>query len=338
MSESSPVYDPAAQPPCCEAAAGDGGHDPWRPLYGGLLKRCERCGLVATHEVPDFAYEAGYFDGKTVGGYDFDSAFARALDAARFQAELSRLEKQGLRGTVLDVGCATGAFLAHAQSRGWEVAGVEVAESARRRAERDLNAPIARSLDELEAQAAFDVLTLHHVVEHIPEPLAFLRQLRPRVKRRLLIELPNFASLASRVHGPQWRDLRPDQHVYHYVPATLRRLAEAAGYTIVRTYTLWESLWSLRTALDVLRLLPGLVRSPRHQAFPRRGTSEGLGPDGGGPTAVCDVSDYRPPTGAKRVATAVSRIALAPIVAALEAAGLGERLVLEAEPIRTGPE
>ncbi len=325
MSESAPVYDPTAQPPCCRSAA-DGGHDPWRPLYGGLLKRCARCGLVATHEVPEFAYEAGYFDGERGGGYDFDSTFAQALDKARFQAELKRLERQGLRGTILDVGCATGTFLAHARSRGWEVAGVEVAEAARERAVRDLNAPVARSLDELEPQTSFDVVTLHHVVEHLPEPRALLRQLRPRVRRRLLIELPNFASLASRVHGPFWRDLRPDQHVYHYVPATLRRLTEAAGFTVVRTYTLWESLWSLRTGLDVLRLLPGLMRSPRHQA-PE--------PDRGRPAAVCDVSDYRPPRGAKRAATAVSRIALAPVVAALEAAGLGERLVVEAEPIRT---
>ncbi len=324
MNGSPPAGDSVTltQPPC---SSSNGRHGKRTALYGGLLDRCERCGLVATREVPDFGYEQGYFVSEAGGGYDFDSAFAHALDAARFRAELRRLEEQGLEGAVLDVGCATGSFLRHARAEGWEIAGVEVAEFARQRAESDLGVGIAGSLDELPEQARFDVVTLHHVVEHLPEPLAFLRQIRPRARRRLLVEVPNFASLASRVHGPLWRDLRPEQHVYHYVPSTLRRLVEAAGYSVVRVYTLWESLWSLRTALDTLRLLPGLIRTPRHEAAWRPGR----------PAGVRDVSDFRPPRGVKRTATALSRIALAPLVTLLQAAGLGDRLVLESEPDKT---
>jgi hypothetical protein len=192
------------------------------------------------------------------------------------------------------------------------------------RTESLLGVPLARSLDGLPAGRSFDVVTLHHVLEHIHEPLPFLRdEVAPRVGRLLVVEVPNFSSLASRVHGPRWRDLRPDQHVFHYTPALLSRLLSLAGFRPVRVTTLWEPLWSLRTALNSLRLLPGLARRPRHDA-PR---------PAGGLAGVSDPAEYRRPTGLRLVLTEASRLALWPMIRGLELAGLGERLVVEAEPL-----
>ncbi len=299
-------------------------HPGWEGVYGGLLSRCTSCGLHATSAQPEFVYDETYFTEDGTAGYNFESEFARAYDAARFESELRRLEARGLKGSVLDIGCASGAFLVHAQARGWEVAGVEVADFARERTESLLGVPLARSLDGLPAGRSFDVVTLHHVLEHIHEPLPFLRdEVAPRVGRLLVVEVPNFSSLASRVHGPRWRDLRPDQHVFHYTPALLSRLLSLAGFRPVRVTTLWEPLWSLRTALNSLRLLPGLARRPRHDA-PQ---------PAGGLAGVSDPAEYRRPTGLRLVLTEASRLALWPMIRGLELAGLGERLVVEAEPL-----
>jgi SAM-dependent methyltransferase len=277
--------------------------------------------VVATAGRPSIAYEEGYFTHGDDGGYDFGSDFSRAFDAARFVPELERLEAQGLRGSLLDVGCATGNFLAHAQDRGWGVTGVEVSDFARDRARTRVRGPVVASLTELGAGVHFDVVTLHHVLEHVQDPTAFLREeVRPRVGRRLLIEVPNFGSLASRVQGTEWRDLRPAQHVYHYTPETLSRLVSHAGLRRVSVYTLWEPLWTLRTAVDTLALLPGLLHEPRHGAgrTPAAAATEGAG--------------YREPAGLRRWAARLSRQVLRPLVRRLESAGLGGRLVLEAEP------
>jgi SAM-dependent methyltransferase len=298
-------------------------HRTGEPLYGGLLSRCRDCGLVSTSARPTFEYVDTYFTEDGKGGYDFDAPFARAHDEARFVAELRRLEAQGLKGRVLDVGCATGTFLTHAQRRGWSVSGVEVAAYGRAIAEKRLGVPLAGALSDLPAGARFDVVTLHHVLEHIDAPLSLLRdEVRPRVGRRLLVEVPNFRSLARRKHGPRWRDLRPDQHIYHYTAETLPPLLRAAGFAPVSVYTLWEPLWSLRTARDVLGLLPALVSTP---------VSDGAGAQQG-PAAVTDTSAYVAPQGVKRAAVELSRVAFRPLVATLERAGLGERLVVEAEP------
>jgi SAM-dependent methyltransferase len=302
-----------------------GGHARAERLYGGLLERCTSCGLVATRELPTFEYDKRYFVNDDSGGYAFDSAFALAYDTKRFDAELGRIEARGLHGSVLDVGCATGTFLRRALARGWRCAGVEIADYARQRVQTELGVPVVASLAELPGDARYDLVTLHHVLEHIHEPLGFLRdEIRPRVGRRLLIEVPNFASLGSRVHGPRWRDLRPDQHVIHYTPETLGRLVEQAGLRVLDVTTLSEPLWSLRGTVYTLGLLRGLLSPPSHG----NGASADPRPAANG----SDATDYRPPTGLKRAATELSRITMAPLVAALNRAGLSERLVVEAEP------
>ena len=310
-----------ADPPCRQD---DQPHGDWRALYGGVLRRCGRCGLVATDQVPEFDYDGGYFVGGETGGYDFDSPFSRAYDEARFNAELDRFDHEGLTGSILDIGCATGVFLHYAQQRGREIAGVEVAQYARERVSEELGVPIAGSLAELPPGQRYEIVTLHHVLEHIHGPLAFLRdEVAPRVGRRLLIEVPNFASLPSKVHGPKWKDLRPEQHVYHYTPDSLPRMVEAAGLQVRRVTSLSEPLWSLRTAIDTLRLLPQLVGPRRQESTPF---------EPGSAMGVHDVSEFQPPRGLKKVAANLAGVAMRPIVRTLENRCHAQRLVVEAEP------
>lgn len=298
------------------------GHTQTQAIYGGLLRRCADCGLAVTSHAPRFDYAESYFVGEQNHGYDFESAFSTALDESRFTQELDRIEAEGLRGSLLDIGCATGHFLAIARARGWEIAGVELSAFARARASERTGVPIFESLADLEPGRRFDVVTLHHVLEHIEGPVEFLRdEVRPLVRHLLVIEVPNFASLASRAHGPRWRDLRPEQHLTHFTPESLEHCVRVAGFRVRRVQTLWGPLWSLRSSLETMRLLPALLHR-RHR--------EDIAP---GPVAAeADVSRWTPPSGWKQIATEASRLAFAPIVRALENARLAERLALEAEP------
>jgi SAM-dependent methyltransferase len=306
-------------------AAGLCAQHAWVETAGSRLTQCEACGLVATARAPRFDYDRGYFTVDGDGGYDFDTDYARDADAERFRRELDRLDRRGPRGTLLDIGCATGSYLCAARDRGWTVTGVEVAEYARTQAAARSGGLVVASCDELPAGTTFDVVTLHHVLEHIDDPVAFLRDaVAPRVGRRLVLETPNFQSLASRVHGSRWRDLRLEQHVSHFTPRTLAAVVEAAGLRVDRVYTLWEALWSLRATreLGLLVLNGALGRDRRWEAAA----------GGDGEVAATKMTEYRRPTGARRAFTTVSRAACAPIVAGLETMGLGVRLVVEAMP------
>ncbi len=296
----------------------------WQAVGAGELARCAVCELVATAHVPAFAYEDNYFHDESQGGYDFDSAFSRDFDAARFDPELDRLERQGLKGALLDIGCATGRYLTLARDRGWQVTGVEVAEFGRAESGRRSGAVVVASCDDLPPGARFDVVTLHHVLEHITDP-HFLRDVvAPRVGRRLLIEVPNFGSLAARVHGRSWRDLRLEQHVCHYTGETLSRLVNAAGLRVVNVYSLWQPLWSLRAARELASLCAAGVRG-----VDKRWDEAGQAAVRGEPD---NRASYQRPSGVRKVLSEVIRVASRPLIGGLERASLGERLVVEAEP------
>ncbi len=299
-------------------------HPRRQPIWGGVLERCSSCGLVSTAKKPDFEYAEDYFV-EGGGGYDFDSPFSRAFDAERFERELDELEASGLSGSLLDVGCAVGTFLSHAKARGWEIAGVELAGFARDAATRRLGIAVQASLDALPRGQRYDVVTLHHVLEHIHDPAGFLaREVAPRVGRLLWIEVPNFASLAAQTEGPRWKDLRPEQHVNHFEPHVLAALVEAAGFQVLRVRTLMEPLWSLRAGVRTLVTLRAL-------AGPRR-----FGPEDFRKPEPAAAPRWVPPRGLHGAAVLASRIAFAPLARWIERTQRAERLVVEAQPKGSG--
>jgi hypothetical protein len=75
-------------------------------------------------------------------------------------------------------------------------------------------------------------VTLWHVLEHIPEPIADLKEIR-RIMRddgRLVIEVPNSDSPTLRLCGPRWYALDVPRHLQHFSPSTLQQLLEVTGF------------------------------------------------------------------------------------------------------------
>jgi 2-polyprenyl-3-methyl-5-hydroxy-6-metoxy-1,4-benzoquinol methylase len=134
---------------------------------------------------------------------------------------------------LLDVGCGDGSFLARMRKRAWDVTGVEPDPAAVSVAkEKDLDVICAT----LEAARLppnyFDVVTLNHVVEHVPDPIATVRECR-RILRpggRLIIVTPNSESLGRRLLGPWWRGWEPPRHFFVFSPTTLLESVRRSGF------------------------------------------------------------------------------------------------------------
>jgi SAM-dependent methyltransferase len=158
-------------------------------------------------------------------------------------------------GRYLDVGCGSGSVLAVARALGWRTAGIEMdapaADKARRFADElhvgdVLSAPFA--------PARFDVITIFHALEHVPDPVGVTRRMLEWLAPGglLIIEVPNAGGLGARLFGRAWSGLELPRHLSHFTPDTLARAVEQAGGRLVwcrhrskpRHY-----LWSLRTWL-----------------------------------------------------------------------------------------
>ena len=146
------------------------------------------------------------------------------------------------RGKLLDVGCGNGQFLAWMSRLGWEGVGVDPDGDAVRIAkERFRVTAFEGTIESVRfSENFFDVVTMHHVLEHVSDPIKTLaechRVLRPGGK--LVIVTPNAASLASRLMGTAWRGWEPPRHLFIFSQRALREVVIRSGFTVCELHTL----------------------------------------------------------------------------------------------------
>jgi SAM-dependent methyltransferase len=137
-------------------------------------------------------------------------------------------------GRLLEVGCGSGDLLAGAGDHGWTVEGVDFDPAAvavargRGLSVREGDLASCRFPD-----ASFDAVVGVHVVEHVPDPRAFLAEARRVLAPggRLVLVTPNLRSRGARRFGDAWRELDPPRHLHLFPPETLRRVVEETGFT-----------------------------------------------------------------------------------------------------------
>jgi SAM-dependent methyltransferase len=140
-------------------------------------------------------------------------------------------------GQLLEVGFGNGATLARLKALGWNVSGVEFDPVAVELARQlGVDARLGSLEDIAYPDAAFDAVVSSHLLEHLPDPLAHLKECK-RILRpggRLVLTTPNAASLGHRLFGKNWRGLEPPRHINVFGPSSILRLAENAGFRSVK--------------------------------------------------------------------------------------------------------
>jgi SAM-dependent methyltransferase len=189
------------------------------------------------------ALRNGYVNGRF--GYAIRPAAPAALAAAALapmrslRAEMQRSFRHlPGRGRLLDVGCASGTFIALAQTAGWSAVGIDVDEEAvalGRGHGFDLR---VETLDDHAAQHAgeYDAITMGHVIEHVHDPVGFLelarRALRPG--GTIWIATPNLGSAGHARFRASWVGLDPPRHLVLFDRASLEVALTRAGFAAMR--------------------------------------------------------------------------------------------------------
>jgi 2-polyprenyl-3-methyl-5-hydroxy-6-metoxy-1,4-benzoquinol methylase len=162
------------------------------------------------------------------------------LESRRRDARV-RLDWLGLagRGRLLDVGAAGGAFVAEAAARGLRASGIEPTPAFARHAREVLGVDVREGTLESAGLDRYDVVTMWHVLEHIPDPLPQLQRVRAALDDGglLALEVPNYGSVSATRMGRAWPSLEPEVHVNQFTPGSLRALLERAGFAGVEVET-----------------------------------------------------------------------------------------------------
>jgi 2-polyprenyl-3-methyl-5-hydroxy-6-metoxy-1,4-benzoquinol methylase len=215
------------------------------------LYRCMDCGHVVIYPFSfdtKIIYGGDYFWGADKGSgyvdYDQDKEPMRPVFKKYLRLISQKLTRA--RGTLLDVGAATGFFMVMARDVGFVAYGVEISEYA-------AGVGRARGLDiktgvlsEYPPGKMFDVVTLWDVLEHFPEPKKEIIRAYDLLNSGgiLAINTPDSGSLYARLLGRRWHLLVPPEHINYFTRKSVRLLLEKQGFevlvitTIGKTFTL----------------------------------------------------------------------------------------------------
>jgi 2-polyprenyl-3-methyl-5-hydroxy-6-metoxy-1,4-benzoquinol methylase len=144
---------------------------------------------------------------------------------------------------VLDVGCATGFLAERLQARGATVVGLELDERAAAEARRYCEAVYVGDVETMELPlepGSFDAIVCGDFIEHLRDPQAFLKRIRPFLtpQGKLVLSTPNIANWAMRLgllfgrfRYTEWGIL-DRTHTHLFTRKTLTECLEAAGYRV----------------------------------------------------------------------------------------------------------
>lgn len=221
---------------------------------------CSACGMVYVNPVPASMASGEFYDTEGASYYLSPAKLESDYADVRFDRELKLFRKFCARGTLLDVGCSSGAFLFQLKKRwpsDYEILGTDVsgppldyAESrgvpvvrgsflelefhgcSRRRKEAEALAPqTSRLLTSTATMSGFDAITFWATLEHLAEPKRFLEKADSILKPGGLcfVLVPNLRSLAVRLLGAKYRYVYA-QHLNYFSADTLTRLAAACRF------------------------------------------------------------------------------------------------------------
>jgi 2-polyprenyl-3-methyl-5-hydroxy-6-metoxy-1,4-benzoquinol methylase len=137
--------------------------------------------------------------------------------------------------SLLDVGAGTGDFLWVAEKQGWKISGVEPSQLAKHKA-KEKGLELYADLDQL-PQQKFDVITLWHVLEHLPD---LDRQISKLIgllsdSGTLVVAVPNFKSYDANFYKSFWAAYDVPRHLWHFSRNSIEVIFAKYGMKVVKT-------------------------------------------------------------------------------------------------------
>ena len=231
--------------PACPLCASDGRQFPFR-LHGPYsVAHCTACGLYYLHprlieNAMQQAYrESSYYEGGACGYADTSYIAQESALRATFKRLLRNLAKRGLTGgDLLEIGSGYGYLLDEARlffnrrvgtefsSKGAEIAratGVEV---------------FVGGIEQVPPGAKFDCVVATQVIEHVYEPLSFVKRLANYTKPggHIILATPDIGGVLRKFMGRRWPSFKAPEHVIYFDFRTLSSLMSQAGLDRVRRF------------------------------------------------------------------------------------------------------
>lgn len=138
---------------------------------------------------------------------------------------------------LLDIGCGTGDFLQVAQNNNWNVTGIEPNEKARALANTKISNQVLNASELINLKKnSFDIITLWHVLEHLPNIEDQISVLKKLLKHNgtIIIAVPNHKSFDASYYKTFWAAYDVPRHLWHFSKTAIKKLFKKEQMDLIK--------------------------------------------------------------------------------------------------------
>lgn len=213
------------------------------------IYECGNCSFRFTQHVPEESGIGSYYQSEN---YISHTDTTRGLINRLYHSVRKRTLQKKLdiirhytnikKGSVLDIGAGTGAFLHTMQQAGWHITGLEPDAETRRRANERYGIVLDSPQKLYTANISpCDAVTLWHVLEHVHDLHGYITQIKKLLKPNgcIFIAVPNYTSYDASVYGEHWAAYDVPRHLYHFSPASMKELLKQHDLKLHKVLPMW---------------------------------------------------------------------------------------------------
>jgi 2-polyprenyl-3-methyl-5-hydroxy-6-metoxy-1,4-benzoquinol methylase len=196
------------------------------------IVECVSCGFKFTnprpekHQLGDYYKSEAYISHSNINKGFINSIYQIVRKYTLFK-KLQLISKFYKTGNILDIGCGTGEFLKIFKDAKWNTLGIEPSMDVRKMAVDNYGLDIREEAEITNLEtASFDIITMWHVLEHVPRLNDRIEDLKRLIKPNgiIIIAVPNCISLDAKIYAENWAAYDVPRHLYHFSSKDIQTL------------------------------------------------------------------------------------------------------------------
>ncbi len=207
------------------------------------IVQCNSCNFKFTNPRPEVNELGKYYQSEDYISHSntskgFINSTYQTIRKYTLLRKLQLISKFYKTGSLLDIGCGTGEFLKTCRDAKWKTLGIEPDENTRKIASENYGLDVYSEeyLQELKSES-FDVITMWHVLEHVPFLNQRIEDLKKLIKPKgiIIIAVPNCDSLDAKIYKENWAAYDVPRHLYHFNPKSIEMIFNRHGLKLFNT-------------------------------------------------------------------------------------------------------
>jgi SAM-dependent methyltransferase len=199
------------------------------------MVRCSSCQFIYLNPRPTSEFLLRFYQDYLPENGSSIKAWQRMMEPV-FKKAANLIQQYKEKGELLDVGSGFGFFLSEMKNRGWDVTGIEISQKAMDYSRNVFGLTIHPGPMEKIGfpDNYFDAVTGFYVIEHLPYPMAFLRECHRILKPGglLLLRYPHTTPIKNllQIFGIKNRLYDLPAHLSDFSPKMIQRCLERIGF------------------------------------------------------------------------------------------------------------